>query len=220
MSNASSAVLLAFLLVAGRVAWATEAGPCVKPEHFVDLPHPAPAAMARLVSHTEEITIERPLDQVMDLLARTKLEQAIAKTASLASVAGTSMLTGGDFGPVGSRRLACLTDGSTLEGEVLQNDRTAGAARFRYVVWNYTTDAARPVSYAVGYFERTALPGDRTHVRWTYGFELRGDRFPGFLGGLGDFLFRVTFLDHDYAELMRATLAAQKRAAEGASAAH
>src|ERR1700730_1603377 len=124
------------------------------------------------------------------------------------------MLTSGEFGRVGSRRLTCLTDGSSLEEEVLQNDRSPTVARFRYVVWNYTSEVARPVSYSVGYFERTALTNDRTHVRWTYGFHLKRSRFPGFLGGVGDFLFRKQFLERQYADMMRASLLVEKADAE------
>ncbi len=86
--------------------------------------------------------------------------------------------------------------------------------RFRYVVWNYSSPVARPIEYGVGLFERTSLPGNRTKVRWTYAFKLKRNRFPGYLGGLGNFLFRVTFLDRQYAAMMRATLQGQKAAAE------
>jgi NAD(P)-dependent dehydrogenase (short-subunit alcohol dehydrogenase family) len=37
------------------------------------------------------------------------------------------MLRGDKFGEVGSRRLTCLTDGSTVEEEVLEKDRTTVA---------------------------------------------------------------------------------------------
>lgn len=47
---------------------------------------------------------------------------------------------------------------------------------------------------------------------------LNRGRFPGYLGALGDFLLRVTFLDRDYPELMRNTLNGYKLAAEGQKA--
>jgi len=43
---------------------------------------------------------------------------------------------------------------------------------------------------------------------------LNRNRFPGYLGGVGDFLFRVGFLDRQYAELMRGTLDGFKTTAE------
>jgi hypothetical protein len=55
--------------------------------------------------------------------------------------------------------------------------------------------------YGVGHFVRTDL--GRTRVQWTYSFQLNRSRFPGDLGRIGDFLFRVGFLDREYAEMMR-----------------
>lgn len=205
---------LSLLLVVFGPALATEGSSCKPPDHFVDVPPPQVAPMEQLVSHVEEVTIERPLADVMNTLARTTLESSIAKTSSLPSVSGTYMLTSGPFKEVGSRRLTCLTDGSTLEEQILQNDRNDDVARFRYVVWNYTTKLARPISYAVGYFERTALPGGRTLVRWTYGFQMNRNRFRGSMGAVGDWFFREAFVDRQYAQMMRATLLHGKAEAE------
>lgn len=191
---------------------------CTLPDHFVDVPHPPIAPVERLVSRTEEITIARGLDVVVDSVERTALEDAIVKVGALPSVAGTVTLTPGAFGRVGSRRLVCLTDGSTLLEQILQNERTDDAHRFRYVVWNYTSRVARPVSYGVGDFEKTALSPDRTRVRWTYAFALKPDRFPGLLGPLGRLAFRLAFLDRRYAAMMRATLRRQRANAERAGA--
>ncbi len=57
-----------------------------------------------------------------------------------------------------------------------------------------------------GHDVRTDLGDGRTHVRWTYSFQLNRQRFPVYLGSFGDFLFRVGFLDRDYAQMMRRTL--------------
>jgi hypothetical protein len=43
---------------------------------------------------------------------------------------------------------------------------------------------------------------------------LKQDRFPGELGALGRYLFRIGFLDRQYAEMMRGTLTGIKTAAE------
>ncbi len=55
----------------------------------------------------------------------------------------------------------------------------------------------------------------RTRVTWTYSFKLKGDIFPGNFGGFGGFLFRVGFLDRDYAAMMRSVLNGYKTTAEG-----
>jgi hypothetical protein len=103
------------------------------------------------------------------------------------------VLSRGDLGQPGSRRLVCLTDGSTTEEQVLQQDRSKSAAEFRYVVWNYTTQKARPILYGVGDFVWTEVGNRRTRVRWTYSFQLNRQRFPGYLGSVGDFLSASRF---------------------------
>ncbi len=71
---------------------------------LLDMPHPVVAPMHELVARVEEIVIDRPLDIVIASAARTKLEDAVANTSSLPSVAGTRVLTAGEFGAEGSRR--------------------------------------------------------------------------------------------------------------------
>jgi hypothetical protein len=178
---------------------------CVVPSGFVDTPHPTIATAKELVSHTEEITIDRPLAEALDGFNRP-LKDSIHKSSSLPGVSGVHMLAQETFGAPGSRRLTCLTDGSTLEEEVLQRERTNNSFRFRYVVWNYTSESARPIVYGVGDFHDSDMGDGRTHVIWTYSFMLNRERFPGELGSFGRFLFRVGFLDRQYADMMRATL--------------
>jgi hypothetical protein len=201
--------ILTFLLFASSANVAVFAQVCVPPSGFIDTPRPAIADAKDLVSHTEEITINRPLGEVLANSSKP-LKDIIHKTSSLPGVSGDRMLTQGTFGAPGSRRLTCLTDGSTLEEEVLQRERTSNSFRFRYVVWNYTSESARPIVYGVGDFHDSDQGGGRTHVVWTYSFMLNRERFPGELGGFGRFLFRVGFLDRQYADMMRATLSGTK----------
>lgn len=203
--NVSLISTVAVTLLAGS-AWGAVPSACTPPSAFKNLPHPAIAPIDQLVSHTEEVIVNRPLDEVLAEAERTPLNQAIRKSESLPGVSGTYELTSGGFGRPGSRRLVCLTDGSTTEEEVLDNDRDKNSAQFRYVVWNYTTEKARPILYGIGHFVWTDLGNGRTQVRWTYSFQLNRGRFPGYLGFFGDFLFRVGFLDREYAQMMRKTL--------------
>jgi hypothetical protein len=131
---------------------------CAPPRGFVDEPPPTIAAEERLISHTEEVIINRPLAVVQISAASTPLEQAIDRSTSLPGVSGTHKLTSGPFGVPGSRRITCLTDNSTLVEQVLESTQTQNTGRFRYVVWNYTSPQMRSVQYAIGYFERTKLP--------------------------------------------------------------
>jgi len=176
---------------------------CAPPPGFVDAPHPQVAPVEDLVSHSEDIVIDRPLASVM-------------KTV----LTGTYLLTREmhAFGAAGSRQFDCLSDGSTLEEQSLARSTTDRDFRFRYVVWNYTTAQARPIRYGVGDFHYTATADGRTRIHWTYSFALNRWRFPGFLGPLGDYLFRAGFLDGQYAELMRGVLRGYKTAAENPKA--
>jgi hypothetical protein len=92
------------------------------------------------------------------------------------------MLTRRDYGLPGSRRLTCLTDGSTFVEEVLKNVRDKKSAQFRYVVWNYSSEKTRPIVYGVGHFVPTDLGSGRTRVQWTYSFQLNRRPLPGLSG--------------------------------------
>jgi hypothetical protein len=200
-------LLSLFFLTAVRSAVALECGP---PPGFVDIPHPALAPAEQLVSHTEEISVNRTISDLLDAAAKTNLKDEIRKGGSLPTVSGEYMLTRTPFGTPGTRRLVCLTDGSTLEEQVLEREQSEHAYHFRYIVWNYTTKQARPIEYGIGDFEYSDLGAGRTRIVWTYSFKLKENEFPGYLGALGRYLFRVTFLDRDYADMMRETLKGMK----------
>jgi hypothetical protein len=186
---------------------------CSAPPGFTDTPHPAIARLEDLVSHTEEITVDSPLTVVLRAVDKP-LSETIKSSTSLPGVTGSHMLTAGEFGEPGSRRLNCLSDGSTLVEQVLQTDQRNNATGFRYVVWNYTSSKARPIAYGVGEFTYSALDDSHTHIRWTYSFELNRHRFPGMLGSLGNYLFRISFLDRSYAAMMRSVLVSTKTDSE------
>lgn len=186
------------------------------PPGFIETPAPAVAGPERLVRHVEETLIERPFAEAVRAVDATPLPVRHPPAAGLPGVTETLALTPRGFGPVGGRHLVFLTDGTTVTEQVLVNDRSDAAWRFRYVVWGYTTPAARPLRYGVGDF-LYAADGARTRLTWTYSFALRPDAFPGVLGvGLGGFLLKLAFLNGPYAAWMRAGLAAIKGAAEAA----
>ena len=185
------------------------------PAGFIDSPPPTVAAPDRLVSRTEEITIDRPLAQVLACVDGTSLVDSIGEGGGLPGVAATYTLTPGPYGDVGSRHIVKLTDGTTIVEQTLERVRTAGEFRWRYVVWNYTTLAAKPLRYGVSEFHYTSAGEGSTRVRWTYSFELRKDRFPGFLGlALGGALLKAAFLNGPYAKWMVANLEGLKARAE------
>jgi hypothetical protein len=203
---------IAIFCVTGA-ARGTAAPACAPPPGFRDTPHPVMAPLEQLVVHTEEIIIGRPLSVVSDAMNKP-LNQVIRGSDSLPGVSGEFMLTKGPFGAPGSRHIVCLTDGGSVEEEALEREQTAGSAHFRYIVWNYQTPKARPIAYGIGEFRSLQIDNSHTRLTWTYAFRLREDIFPGNLGALGRFFFRVGFLDRDYAAMMRSVLNGYKATAE------
>jgi hypothetical protein len=118
-------VALSAMIFSGHV-WA-----CVPPAGFSDTPHPALDSDLSLVTHTERIEVMRNIIVVKEVASRP-LEDQIKKSDDLPGIGGSYALTPGEFGAVGSRRLNCLTDGSTLVEQVLRND----GGWFRYIVLN------------------------------------------------------------------------------------
>jgi hypothetical protein len=162
--NVSLISTLAVTLLAGA-AWGAVPSACTPPSGFKDTPHPAIAPIDQLVSHTEEVIVNRPLDEVLAEAERTPLNQAIRKGESLPGVSGTYELTSGGFGKPGSRRLVCLTDGSTTEEEVLDNDRDKNSASF--VTWSGTTQPKRRAQFYMAsaiLFGPTSTMGARKYV--------------------------------------------------------
>jgi hypothetical protein len=175
-------------------------------------PPPAIDPEAPMIARTERISISRPPQAVSDWVVLGALEEMVLPTKRLPGVAGVTPLTPGPWGSPGGRRIVRLTDGAQTTEQVVVRTQEL----FRYQVWNYTSAAARPVAYAIGEFRFTPLDGGRTDLTWTYAFRLRGDRFPGNLGGVGRALMRIAFIDSAYAELMRTALAAIKARVERA----
>lgn len=186
------------------------------PPGFVETPHPPVAGPEKLVSHVESVVINRPFADVVKAVDALPLARRHPAAAGLPGVTDTLALTPEGFGPVGGRHLVFLTDDTTVVEQVLENTRTDTSWRFRYVVWGYTTPAAKPLQYGVGAFHYVA-EDETTRLIWTYSFGLKPDVFPGFLGvGLGGFLLKLAFLNGPYAAWMRAGLAAIKQGVETA----
>jgi len=177
-------------------------------------PPPAIDLAAPMISRTERIVVDLPVQAFWDWSVATPLESLLTETGGLPGVVGTTALTPGAWGTPGERRTVRLSDGSSCTEQILAATPPDG---FRYQVWDYSTAAARPVAYAIGEFRHLPMAGDRTEVVWTYAFRLRGDRFPGSLGPLGRMLMKAAFLDRAYATLMRETLKAMKAGAERAA---
>jgi len=206
-------LLVSSSVIAVSIGWSAET--CVPPEGFVDTPHPDIAPVEELISHTEEVTIERPIAFLRELAARTPLAQGIDRSGPLPGVSATYRLTPDiGFPQPGARRLVCLTDGFTVVEQVLLQEQNPDSDRFKYVVWSYTSLKYPNIAYAVGEIVRTAVSPTRTHVRWTYSFQLDREAYPGTLGEYGDRVFRESFVNRQFAVKMRNSLANGKKRAE------
>ena len=195
---------IALLVVIGGIEAPTGfAQTCTPPPDFVDTPHPEIAPPEELVTHIEEVTIDRPLAAVLELNSKTPLR--INRSGDLPGVTGTHRLNQGPF-QAGARRLVCLADGGTASEEVLVWDQSPKRTQHRYMVWNYTSPAFSPISYAIGEFVHSAVGNTRTHVRWTYSFKLKRKSDAG--------SFREKFMNSQWVPYMRSSMAGKKKRAE------
>lgn len=156
-------------------------------------------ASAPFVAHTIHFKVNIPAKEFTAKLQAAPLENLLPGTSKLPGVAATHILQNGPFGKIGSRRLICLRDGNTAVEEVIS---AVAEKSFKYKVWNYSLFQARPIEYAVGEFIATPIDNTSADITWTYAFKLRDNRFPGYLGGIGRWLFAKNFVDSDYAEFM------------------
>jgi hypothetical protein len=212
--------LLSVFSIAVTIACATASTPvppssCRAAYAAATLEKATPLAGDTLVWREERFDVPRPVAEYYPdfLVEAAHLEQLLPGTQKLPGVDHNEDLTERTFPAVGSRRLVCLRGGGFALEEVLEL-RESG---FRYLVSNYSVPAARSVSYGIGEFRFEPLSPSDTRVTWRYSFKLRDDRFPGSWGALGGWLFRWSFLDRDYAEFMRAGLAAMENAAAATS---
>src|SRR5207253_2060032 len=90
LKNFSFPVAIALMLFATRLS----AQSCAPQPGFVDTPHPVVGSPEEFVSHTEEITIDRPLSVVLSAVDKP-LKDTFQKTGSLPIVSGDYMLTKG-----------------------------------------------------------------------------------------------------------------------------
>lgn len=193
---------------------AQAADTCEAPIEFIAPLAPVPAPMEDLLNRSESLDVDMALQTLLAVLDDMPMEQQVDPDSPLPRVIGTQTLTEGDYGVVGSRRLVCLDDGSIMLEHVLDRETTKDKHVFRYQLWNYTSQTATALDYSVGEFVYTTLSPTSTQVTWTHGFSLKENEIPGALGRVGRWLFRKNFLESEYAQLMKGTLAHMKSTLE------
>jgi hypothetical protein len=168
---------------------------------------PRPSATDVLATRTVAFDVAIPKSVfVPAFFYEGKLSEFIPGTPAIPGVHHTESLTALSYPEVGSVRLVCLNDGNSAEEEVLERDES----HLRYLVSNYTSRQADPVEYAIGEFNFSPIEGG-THVVWSYAFKLRPRQFPGSWNALGRTLFRLSFLNADYADFMDSVQGALQR---------
>lgn len=164
-------------------------------------PTPQVEPIEELTATTVTADFDAPLTYMTQWFTDLDLTQVMTGTDELPAVTGTVMLSDGPWGAVGSRRRVALSDNSTALEQIVEAQLPG---RVRYVVWNYTSDAASYVEYGVGEFRFEAV-GDKTRVNWTYGFSARGWPASWFIGD---------FVNGDYRDMMVVSLKQMKDSAE------
>ncbi len=165
-----------------------------------ETPPPVVEEPSDLVAVTVEEVFEVPLSTVDAWFVDEPLEDVLRGTGEIPAVLGTVPLSAG-WGTPGDRRRVELADDSTALEQVLANEMPG---RFHYVVWNYTSDAARYVDYGVGEF-RFVAEGERTRVEWTYAFKPKKTIYGGPLR---------RFVESDYRTFMVQSLGNMKASVE------
>ena len=164
-------------------------------------PPPNPEPMEELTATTVTTSFDAPHAFMTTWFKELALEDVFLGTEEIPGVSGTDPLRGDSWDVAGARRRVLLKDGGTALEQILEAELPN---RVRYVVWNYTSDAAKYVRYGVGEF-RFKKAGARTEVSWTYAFEPRGWPASWFLPG---------FVNGDYRAMMIQALARMKTLAE------
>jgi hypothetical protein len=164
-------------------------------------PYWAPAAgQSGFARHTEEITVQVPIQRLDQWRRSRPLENTLRGTKRIAGVARTEMIRG-TWDEVGARRHVILNDGSQTTEEVLEVTRPS---LFRYEVWGFTNWARLLTDCAVGEFQYREMPGG-TAVKWTYSFHQRSLLAAPLLSWV---------VQTDFAEFMRSALQTMKQQSE------
>ena len=135
---------------------------------------PEVAELTALTSTTVQAEFDLPIDELERWFLDKPLEDILRGHESIPAVRTTVPLSDA-WGRPGDRRRVELADQSAALEQVLDNELPV---RFRYVVWNYTSNVARYVDYGVGEF-RFEPAGNRTRVTWTYAFKPKRSVYAG-----------------------------------------
>ncbi|MBL4683026.1 MAG: SRPBCC family protein [Nannocystaceae bacterium] len=179
------------------VGYAPGTAPTERDQLHSTTPPPHIAGPSELTATTVTDTFEIPIEFASKWFIAMPLSEALPGTADVPGVTNTVPLSEG-WGGVGARRRVEVKDGSTALEQILESNLPE---RFRYVVWNYTSSAARHVRYGVGEFRFVPVDG-KTRVEWTYAFQAKGWPASWFLPRFVEGKFRA-FMVHSMTAMKR-----------------
>lgn len=176
----------------------TNVNNCKLTDELKNIEEPSRTKEDKLSYHEVSIEINKPIKEVYSIFLKVPLEDFIEGTEKLPGVKKTIPMNNLPYGEENYLRLVCLKDGNTAIEKLL---KITPNSYFPYLVYGYTSDEAKPILYGLGEFTFKE-DGNKTILFWRYSFKLKNSNFPGYLGGLGRWLFEFSFLESDYAEFM------------------
>jgi hypothetical protein len=153
--------------------------------------------------HTIEDTINVPLETYWELSFKLNLEEigSVGDYKDLPKIVKTSPVQG-TFVKVGDSRRVHFNTGQTLLESIIEWEKPTS---FAYQLTELEIDLKKVASQARGHFRHEVLPGGRTRVIWTYGFDQKNFVYKWFIN-------RYIKTTHRF--WMKDTLAEMKRQSE------
>ena len=156
--------------------------------------------------HTVEDTIDMPIERYWDLFFEVPLEDVASagNYKDLPQIVKTTPVRG-QFRQVGDSRRVHFDSGETVLESIIAAESHQS---FTYELTEVEIELKRAANRARGHFQYTALPGGRTKVTWTYGFEQKNFFFKWFIN---------RYIRSTHRHWMKDTLAELKRRTEAMS---
>ncbi|QSB15829.1 SRPBCC family protein [Natronosporangium hydrolyticum] len=193
------------LLTATAGTWSFLAPPSSPPDYTDERPE---AGSDGYVSVTRSTLIDAPVAAVhsWNNEPSRELDDLIEGGDDFPEVIGTTIIWG-DWNPAsdrtGDRRRVEFADGHYLAEEVLEDT----PARFRYMIWGFTSHQRLAVRHGVAEFA-FAAEGEQTRVTWTYSMKPTTPLLRPFV---------TNFLERTMSTMMEQTLAGMRAGVEAES---
>lgn len=155
------------------------------------------------VKHSVEDTINVPIEIYWDLSFKLNLEEigSVGNYDNLPKIVKTIPVKG-SFSGMGDSRLVQFDNGKTLLESIIEWQKPGS---FTYELTELEIDLKRVARRARGNFRHYPLPGNKTRIVWTYGFDQKNLIFKWLI---------KAYIKRTHQFWMRDTLAEMKRQTE------